>query len=274
MKSHAPAHTCKQIGHWSEERPQTAKQQSPSNLISGFFAQSPKLMSGFGQFLTIADDPMCGEYMERLWNAVCCTTTPGDVYRLQTSMPGMVLYEFAQDSFDYMIDSEFEKEITLTKANTLLAEQSIYWTFWSEEPDDHEIVAEIYSPPRLVGLKARDEVRDQLRQRRPRLLVVSPPCTKFSQLQNLRRHPERLPQDLMEATLPVDFSLTLLLDQLHRRDQCLFEHPDAATSWELKSARGCLARDEVLLVSANIWPKTKRGRPNHKEGLGSSWETS
>ena len=123
-----------------------------------------------------------------------------------------------------MIDAEYERELTLTKGlktelnkslDHLLGEQDTYWTLWCEETDDvaeiygsvgtnHEAVAEVYSPPRLVkeakrrGLRAemsvdittgtdlrdpeaRQQIGDQLRRRRPRLLMVSPPCTSYQQ---------------------------------------------------------------------------------------------
>ena len=119
-----------------------------------------------------------------------------------------------------------------------------------------DMVVELYSEPRVVkeaaarGLKAslsedlktgydllsketKNNVRAEVRRRRPRLLVTSPPCTKFSQLQNLRPYPERLQEELPEAIDHMTFSVEMQEEQLARGDHGLHEHPDTATSWML-----------------------------------------
>ena len=115
-------------------------------------------------------------------------------------------------------------------------------------------IAELCSPPRLVlvaaaaarGLRAdlsidlttnydlskkpdRQQVREQLRKRKPRLLVTSPPCTKFSPMQNIRAYPERLVDEVGEAVEHMNFSMEMLEEQLDRRGHGLHEHPDLAT---------------------------------------------
>lgn len=116
-------------------------------------------------------------------------------------------------------------------------------------------IVELCSPPRLVlvaaaaarGLRAdlsidlttnydlskkpdRQQVREQLRKRKPRLLVTSPPCTKFSPMQNIRAYPERLADEVGEAVEHMNFSMEMLEEQLDRRGHGLHEHPDLATS--------------------------------------------
>ena len=169
----------------------------------------------------------------------------------------------------------------------LLHNQSAYWTLWEEqEPDDiveifgglvneNDAIVEIYSPPRLVeaaakrGLKAslsvdlvtghdlsqasqRKSLREELHRRRPKLLTTSPPCTKFSPLQNIRPHPERLQEELPEAKMHVDFSMELQEDQLARGDDSLHEHPHTATSWLLPSVERFLSHDQIVLVKAHL----------------------
>ena len=74
-------------------------------------------------------------------------------------------------------------------------------------PTPNDAIVGLYSPPRIVsearkgGLQVelsidlvtgydlskpqvKEEVRQELRRRRPKLLTTSPPCTKFSPLQN------------------------------------------------------------------------------------------
>ena len=195
-----------------------------------------------------------------LWSAVNVTTVPGEVYKFGSKVHYVVLYEFNPDFVNYMVEAEFENELTLTKPHKqellqhidlAVGEQAAYWTLWQmEEPDDivevygsipsqKDAIVELYSQPRIApeaaarGLKAelsidlatgydlkqpedRQKVRDQLRKRKPRLLVTCPPCTKFSPLQNLRAYPERLEDELDEAVLHVDFSMELLEDQRER----------------------------------------------------------
>ena len=77
IKSKTRCHQCKQIGHWSRECPQKGKMlgssassparsvMSGNSMSTGFFTEPPKLMSGFGQFLTVVDGEKNGEYMLR-----------------------------------------------------------------------------------------------------------------------------------------------------------------------------------------------------------------
>ena len=169
----------------------------------------------------------------------------------------------------------------------ILGDLTTYWNLWEQdgEPDDivevfgslpntNDAIVELYSPPRVVkaaaarGLKAslsidlstgydlskpedRDRVRAELKQRRPRLLVTSPPCTKFSMLQNLRSDQLQLLRELGPAIQHVDFSIELLEDQIDRGDHGLHEHPDTATSWDLPRVRKFLENDEVILIKGD-----------------------
>ena len=171
--------------------------------------------------------------------------------------------------------------------DNLLGDTNTYWTLWEthDEPDDIVEVygilqdkgadpIELYSPPRIVeeaaarGLRAdlsidlatgydlsqepqRRQVRDEIRRRKPKLLVTCPPCTKFSLLQNLRPNPEQLALELEAAIVHVDFSMDCQQDQLDRGDYGLHEHPETATSWALPKVLQFLERDEVILVKSH-----------------------
>ena len=170
----------------------------------------------------------------------------------------------------------------------MVGDLTVYWTLWEShyEPDDiveafgnfqdkNDTVVEIYSPPRVVeaaaarGLRAdlsidlttgydlnngqvRQQVREEVRKRKPRLLVTTPPCTKFSLLQNLRRYPERLDDELKEAINHVDFSMELQEDQIDRGDHGLHEHPETATSWQLPKVINYISREEVILIKSHL----------------------
>ena len=247
------------------------------------------------------------------WCAVDVIHVPGNSYDLGVATHHTVLYEFMDDFVSYMVDTEFENHVTLSKAQKLeistcldefLGDQSSYWTLWSveDEPDDiaeifgqwlqPDDVIEMYSPPRVVsaacarGLKAtlsidletgydlcqpqvREQVRQELRKRRPRFLLTCPPCTKFSPLQNLRRDRDGLLQELEEATVHLDFSMEMQEEQLQRGDHGLHEHPDTATSWNLPSVKDSLAHDEVILVKSHQcrFGLQVQDKPNRKSTL-------
>ena len=169
----------------------------------------------------------------------------------------------------------------------LLGDQTVHWNLWAEEetaddiaeiygslPNANDSVVEIYSPPRVVeeakkrglraelsidlctgydlkDVKAKEHVRKELAKRRPKLLVSSPPCTKFSPFQNLRKNWENFEEEWDEAVSHVNFSMTCLEDQLQRGDHGLHEHPDVATSWNLPSVRDYLSHDEIILVKGH-----------------------
>ena len=230
------------------------------------------------------------------WNAVNVTTTPGNDYEFGLESNYLVLYEFSHDYLNYLVDVEFENELTLTKQmkleisqqlDRLLGDQTAYWNLWQEQQADDvveifgiqsegkEAIVELYSPPRVVaeaakrGLRAelsidlstgfdlrepvqRDRVCKELQRRKPRLLVTCPPCTKFSPWQHVRADQEALKQELVEAEVHVDFSMELLEDQRDRGDHGLHEHPDTASSWDLKSVRNYLEHDEVILIKSHL----------------------
>ena len=85
-------------------------------------------------------------------------------------------------------------------------------------------------------------VRQELRRRRPRLLTTTPPCTKFSPLQNIRQRPERLTEELPEAKRHLNFSMDTQEEQLLRGGDGLHERPDTATSWLLPKVQNHLCR--------------------------------
>ena len=131
------------------------------------------------------------------------------------------------------------------------------------------LVAEAFSPPR-VSKRARDrglsggwsldwltidpmtgrkwdlrdkdvqkKVIDMVMKDKPELLVLCPPCTLFSMLQNLAGDPRvRCPAKWQEAVAMVDFAVQLCRMQAKSGRKFLFEHPLGASSWtrtELKN---------------------------------------
>ena len=232
------------------------------------------------------------------WNAVHCTTVPGEPYVFGMDEPTCytVLYEFMPDFIDYLKEAPFENELTMTKdvktelnnsLDSMLGEQATFWEMWdtTEGTDDvveifgglqndDDMIVELYSPPRVVeaararGLRAslsidlvtgydlrlaadKDRVREEIRKRKPRLLVTSPPCTKFSTMQHLRTNWDNWEEEIAEATDHVDFSMEMLGEQLDRGAHGLHEHPRTAKSWDLPSVRNYVNNDQVILVKGD-----------------------
>ena len=117
---------------------------------------------------------------------------------------------------------------------------------------------EVYSPPRLVPLAVKRNMRasvsmdlltgwnflsmdakisavQDIKARRPKVIMLSPPCTMFSGLMNLnwaKLEPGRRETSLLNGTNHLEFSMLLAdLQESAGRGWC-FEHPAAARSWK------------------------------------------
>jgi len=143
--------------------------------------------------------------------------------------------------------------------------------------------AEAFSPPRLCerarsrGLKggwsldiiAKDPITGEmwdlscgsrqkkaigmLRRDKPKLLVVSPPCTLFSILQNLSGKPEdRVPGEWKKAIELLNFAVELCLEQHRLGGVFIFEHPKSATSWKLPSLRKLREKEGILEATCHM----------------------
>ncbi len=127
-------------------------------------------------------------------------------------------------------------------------------------------VAEVYSPPRMTAMartlglrpgfvadltlmtdegepwdlsieKNQDKAIELIAEQEPWLLVLSPPCTAFSSLQNLnkgKRDAETVDEEYRQAIKHVVFAAKLCRIQLDAGRRFMIEHPVAATSWSLQ----------------------------------------
>ena len=99
-------------------------------------------------------------------------------------------------------------------------------------------------------LKEEDRAwgKRMLHRDKPKLLVVSPPCTLFSQLQNLSPNglPQvRCPEEYRKAILMVEYAVELCRIQMRAGRAFIFEHPRTASSWELEALRSLMAEAGV-----------------------------
>ncbi len=80
------------------------------------------------------------------------------------------------------------------------------------------------------------KVKQMLRQDRPELLVLSPPCTMFSQLQHINGGPD--PVRLRSAIVLFETAVDLCLYQARIGGRFILEHPRGSSAWKLP----CMAR--------------------------------
>ena len=138
---------------------------------------------------------------------------------------------------------------------------------------DH--VGEVYSPPRITlearrqGLKGsialdlstgwdfriashRRQALQLIRDRRPAVLILSPPCRTFSPLQNLsihKRDPTVVAEDQEEGDLHLDFSVTLAELQDDNGRGFLAEQPLRASSLKRPRVQKLLKCPGVFQIS-------------------------
>ena len=139
---------------------------------------------------------------------------------------------------------------------------------------------EIYSPPRVaevchkyglepgesLDLKSgwdlsnrseQNRARALVRARAPNLIICSPPCTKFSNLQNLNKAingpewQEKFKDELELAKRHVRFCVELMREQLAAGRHFLFEHPAWASSWDMPELQSLADTPGVLWQKAD-----------------------
>ena len=100
-----------------------------------------------------------------------------------------------------------------------------------------------------LGLPAdQAEAEKRLNDEKPYVLILSPMCLAFSQLQSLNTKPERLAELLKQGRLHLEFACRLARQQVDRGGRVLFEHPWAATSWREPCLEALLALEEMRRV--------------------------
>ena len=95
----------------------------------------------------------------------------------------------------------------------------------------------------LTNDTTQRHVKTQIEKSGTVLVICSPPCTKFSQLQELNLYlndekwAEEFEKERQLAIKHIDFCLGLMRGQQRRGRYFLFEHPAYATSWKLLRCR-------------------------------------
>ena len=164
------------------------------------------------------------------------------------------------------------------------------------------IVSEIYSAPRVTAMAKRRSrlgvipgialdltVHDEdgkpwdfndpqqrrnaeqlLDEQRPLLLIGTPMCTAFSNIQNLNkasRDPEVVRAELEKARVHLQWCCRLYQKQLDRGAYFLHEHPAGATSWKTPEIAALLAHplvDRIVADQCQFGQQTDSGDPLRK----------
>ena len=137
-------------------------------------------------------------------------------------------------------------------------------------------IAELYSPPRVLpvarGFGQRgclsldimtgwdfNSEADRMLSRRllvkldVKHVILSPPCTAFSELQRLwnykRMTPEAIQQQWTQGMVHLNHSMDCAMDQLSRNACFGFERPARASSWRQPEVQRVLSQPGVVVVS-------------------------
>ena len=165
-----------------------------------------------------------------------------------------------------------------------------------------KIIAEIYSAPRVTaaaqrlpqygiaaGLaldltvddetgkpydfsdpKQRAKADKLFQEQQPFLLVGSPPCTPFSQIQAInpaRRDPREIERELIAGRVHLEFCCSLYRKQIARGAYFLHEHPQGATSWREPCMQAMLQLSGVRRVRCDqcqFGQESETGNPVRK----------
>ena len=129
-------------------------------------------------------------------------------------------------------------------------------------------VAEMYSPPRVTvqaekfGLRKgeamdltkgwdftkkdhRERARRYVEEKKPLVVIGSPPCTPFSQLQTLNPHTDKSEKLYKELVEHMRFAMTLYKQQVDEGRVFIPEQPKSATSWALSEVWKIMSEEGV-----------------------------
>eukprot|EP00913_Durusdinium_trenchii_P035579 g33295.t1 len=139
-------------------------------------------------------------------------------------------------------------------------------------------ISELYSPPRISpeaakrGMEAgtcfdlqtgwdlsREEDRRQmwkiLREEKPDVIIVCPPCTAFSRMQALnrgRRDEKKALQVLHTGREHLRLAVAVIRWQLKQGRSIVFEHPSTATSWGEAELQELLIRQDLHQIDSHM----------------------
>ena len=148
----------------------------------------------------------------------------------------------------------------------------------SREDFPKEVFAEIFSRPRVINMiaalhltavlsgslsidiltgfdlrlaAAREAVMKMLLERSIHIVVLSPPCTMFSQIMHInfaKMKPDDLRQRWKDAMCFIHFTIRIIRWIVSKNGFFVFEHPTGASSWRLPCIQELLGLPGVKLI--------------------------
>ena len=89
----------------------------------------------------------------------------------------------------------------------------------------------------LSKKRARRRCLKWIRQNKPQVIMISPPCTAFSRLQGLSKWSANKERTLWTGVQLLKFAAAVAKEQVREERHFLFEHPASATSWSRPEMR-------------------------------------
>ena len=140
--------------------------------------------------------------------------------------------------------------------------------------ENHVDIAEVFSMPRVTeeakkfGLNPglaidikngwdltlshqRKKCMQWVRQNKPLMLILSPPCTAFSTLQNLNPWTARREREFWQGVTLLKFAMELAKEQVEQGRYFIFEHPASASSWKRKEVTAVTGMNGVRIYTAD-----------------------
>ena len=115
----------------------------------------------------------------------------------------------------------------------------------------------------------REWARKLVRRDKPKCLVLSPPCTLFSQLQHLSPNGlpwRRCPKEWKDALVMLEFAVELCEMQRDAGRGFLFEHPQTASSWGQVCLQRLAGKFDVFTATLDMCRFGMRARDKQGEG--------
>ena len=120
------------------------------------------------------------------------------------------------------------------------------------------------------GPKQRAKADKLFDTQQPFLLIGSPPCTPFSQIQainNVQRDPRDVEREIIAGRVHLEFCCYLYRKQMARGAYFLHEHPQGATSWREPCVLSVLQQTRVQRVRGDqcqFGQVSEAGNPRRK----------
>ncbi len=118
--------------------------------------------------------------------------------------------------------------------------------------------------------EVRERAKKLIRDTEPLLVIGSPPCTMFSQMQNIskgRREEEEFNRKLYIAKEHVKFCLEVYMIQMRAGRYFMHEHPHTASSWDMPEVLQLAAEYGVDMTTCDMCAFGLTVKDPHGEAL-------